>query len=122
MRKLKEEPLSTVEDLMAVPDDIKAELISGVIHAMAPASARHSLIAGLLIAKIITHTQHKKEKGPRDPDAWIILPGAWVDYDEHNSFVHDIAGFSRKDLPKLPESGAIQVKPVWVCEVISPSN
>ncbi|MEI6789749.1 MAG: Uma2 family endonuclease [Myxococcaceae bacterium] len=116
MRKLQE------EDLMAIPGDARAELIDGVIYMMAPASARHSLIASLLTAKIVTHTEQKREKGPKDSDSWIILAEAWTDYDKHNSFVHDIAAFSRKDLPELPESGAIQARPVWVCEVISPSN
>jgi Uma2 family endonuclease len=107
---------------MAVPDGTKAELIDGVIYAMAPAVATHSFTASELFLAIRSLLNEKKAKGPGDTDSWVIITEAWTDYGEHNSFVHDIAAFSRKDLPKLPERGPIMAKPVWVCEVLSPSN
>ncbi len=121
MHQLKE-PLATIEDLIALPEDTKAELVDGVIYAMAPAAARHSVIFGRLHLKVGNYCDDKNGKGPTDGDSWLIVPEAWTDYDEHNSFVHDIAGFSRKELPKLPERGPITVKPLWVCEILSPSK
>lgn len=121
MHQLKD-PQATVEDLMALPEDTKAELIDGVIYAMAPALAKHSFAASQLFAKLTGHLEDKKRKGPTDTDSWVLLTEAWTDYGEHNSFVHDIAAFSRKDLPELPEKGPIMARPAWVCEVLSPSN
>lgn len=122
MHKLHEEAFHTVEDLNAIPGEQKAELIEGQIYMMAPAAAKHSEISTKLTIEIGSYLKDKRGKIPKDTDSWIILSEAWTDYDKHNSFVHDIAGFSRKDLPKLPESGAIKAKPVWVCEILSPSN
>lgn len=121
MHQLKESH-ATVEDLMAMPEDTKAELIEGVIYAMAPVAAMHSLTASKLFFAVSTSLNEKKTKGPSDMDSWVILIEAWTDYGEHNSFVHDIAAFSRKDLLELPERGPIMAKPVWVCEILSPSN
>lgn len=117
-----DETLSTVENLMTMPDDMRAELINGVIYMMAAASAKHSMVSTKLTVEIGSYFKGKKEKGPDDTDSWRIISEAWTIYDRHNLFIHDVAAFSRRDLPQLPESGAIEVRPVWVCEVLSPSN
>ncbi|MEI6806321.1 MAG: Uma2 family endonuclease [Myxococcaceae bacterium] len=115
-----EKTMSTLEDLMAVPGDTKAELIDGEIYMMAPAVARHSSISGLLTTLLTSH--FRNQRGPSDKDAWRIIPEAWTLYDVHNSFVHDIAGYSRRELPRLPNLGPIHIKPKWVCEILSRSN
>lgn len=120
MHHLKESD-RTIEDLMALPEDDKAELINGAIYMMAPASLEHSQTCGVLTSKITTYAE-TKEKGPDDPDSWVIVPEAWTYYDQHNSFVHDIVAFLQKDLLPAPERGAIKARPVWVCEILSPSN
>ena len=120
MHSLKE-PESTLEDLMALPEEARAELIEGVIYMMAPALARHSAVCTRLAAKMSSYFE-SKEKGPTDGDSWIIISEAWTYYDQINSFVHDIAAYSQRDLPKFPEIGPIRVKPLWVCEILSPSN
>ena len=112
---------STLEDLMALPEDDKAELINGVIYMMAPAAAKHSVVCSSLTAKIITHVKNKS-KGPKDPDGCRIIAEAWTDYGLYNSFVHDLAAFSRRDLPQLPDLGPIMATPIWVCEILSLSN
>lgn len=118
-----EKSIHTVEDMMALPgENRRVELINGEIHMMAPVAAIHAEVDVNLIAVIKSYFDHKKKKGPKDFDFWRILAEAWTYYDERNSFVHDIAGFSRRDLPKLPDAGPIHVRPVWVCEILSPSN
>ena len=114
-----ENPLSTVEDLEDLPEDVRAELINGEIVMMA-ASMQHSNICSELISVIRTHVKAKTDRS--DKDGWVIIAEAWVTYDEHNSFVHDLAAFLRSDLTNQSKRGAILAKPVWVCEVLSPSN
>lgn len=117
-----EKPMSTLEDLMAIPGDAKAELIDGEIHMMAPAAARHSDVSGNLAFALKTYFKDKKKSGSGDVDLWRIIPEAWTLYDQYDSFVHDVAAFSRKELPQLPDLGPIHVLPKWVCEILSPSN
>ena len=114
-----DKPLSTIEDLENLPEDTRAELINGEI-VIASAVMTHSLICATLLLKIKAHTQTKTDRS--DKDGWVIVSEAWVNYDRHNSFVHDLAGFYRKDLLDRPKRGAMNTKPFWVCEVMSPSN
>lgn len=114
-----ENPLSTVEDLEELPDDVRAELINGEIVMMS-ASTTHSLVNTALTSKIWTHIEGKTDR--KDKDGWVIIAEAWVTYDKHNSFVHDLAAFLRKDITNRSERGAMKAMPVWVCEVLSPSN
>jgi Uma2 family endonuclease len=114
----------TIEDLMDLPEDQKAELIDGEIYMMAPASALHSFVAAELCGKISQHCRKigKKSDGGKGDSRLLIFSEAWTYYDEYNSFVHDLAGFYENDLPVLPKRGPIMAKPHWVCEIISPSN
>lgn len=118
MRHL-EKPLSTVEDLEELPDDVRAELINGEIIMMST-STKHSATSTALTLTIGNHV--KNQKGFKDDDGLIIIAEAWVTYDKHNSFVHDLAGFYRKDLTSKSNRGGLKIKPVWACEVMSPSN
>ena len=118
MRHL-EKPLSTIEDFENLPEDVRAELIHGEIVMMST-STKHSATCTALTLIIGTHV--KNQKGYKDEDGWIIIAEAWVNYDKHNSFVHDLAGFYRKDLTSKSNRGGLKVKPAWVCEVMSPSN
>lgn len=112
---------NNLEHLLAMPEDEKAELIAGVIYMMAPASIEHSRTCGALTAKITTYAE-SKEKGPDDPDSWVVIPEAWTFYDHDNVFVHDLAAYIQKNMPPASERGPIKTRPVWVCEVLSPSN
>jgi Uma2 family endonuclease len=120
MRNVKESE-RTIEDLMALPEDKKAELINGVIYMMAPASLEHSRTSGALTTRL-TDFVEQRQKGPNDPDSWVIVPEAWTYYDKHNSFVHNLAAFLLKDLSQTTDREAIKACPLWVCEILSPSN
>ena len=115
-------PINNFERIMALPEDEKAELVNGVIiYSMAPASIEHSRTCGALTTKITAYAE-SKEKGPDDPDSWVVVPEAWTYYDHNNVFVHDIAAYLQKELPATSERGPIKTRPVWVCEVLLPSN
>jgi len=124
MVALKHHQSSTIEDIMALPEDTKAELIDGEIFIQDAALAGHSYVGTLLASDLVVYFKGKKKKAPagEDSDSWRIISEAWTQYDDFNVFIHDIAGFSRKDLPQLPTQGPITVKPLWVCEILSPSN
>lgn len=108
-----------LEDLENLSDDVRAELVNGEIVMMA-ASTTHSLVCSALMLKIGNYLQAKRDR--QDKEDWVIIVEAWVTYDKHNSFVHDLAGFWRRDLKNRSDKGALMAKPVWVCEVISPFN
>lgn len=112
-------PLSTIEDLEELPEDTRAELINGQIVMMSTATI-YSIVCSKLTIDVGGHLKITTDR--QDKDGWVIVAEAWVHYDQHNSFVHDLAGFYRKDLLSRSKRGAMIAKPFWVCEVMSPSN
>ena len=107
----------TIDDLLALPEDARAELIDGEIVMMAPASNEHSRVQTRLTS-IVEQYQFGKRK--KNEDYWVIVAEAWTEYNTENAYVHDVAGFVSNEYdPKLKRQIA---RPKWVCEVMSPSN
>lgn len=50
----------TLEDYYRIPNDIRVELIDGVIYDMGAPTSTHQLIAGYIYTKLLTHIMSKK--------------------------------------------------------------
>ncbi len=107
------------EDFFALPDGVKAELISGEILMAPSALAKH----GLLQAKLSTMLDpYSRKGGPRGPGGWHIIVEVDVRL-RHGLIVRpDLAGWRRERMPNLPETIPVDLVPDWICEVVSPSN
>ena len=109
---------ATYEDLLAVPENLVAEILSGELHTHPRPGPRHSLASTLLTAVIAGHFDRTSNDGP---GGWWILdePECHLDSDVA---VPDIAGWRQTTMPELPETAHIEIRPDWVCEVLSPST
>lgn len=105
-------------DLLALPDDVRAEIIDGEITTMPAPRPRHSRVQralGNYVGK------------PFDDDDGFGGPGGWwiffeVDVALGDDVVRpDLSGWRRERLPD-PDVPPIPVIPDWICEVLSPSN
>ena len=112
--------LATYADLLALPEDERAEIISGsIITAPAPLP-KHSKAQGAL---------RRFVGGPFDDDDGYGGPGGWwifVEVDiqlrDHDVVRPDLSGWKRKHLPNPGEQRPISTRPDWVCEILSPST
>jgi len=109
---------ATYEELLALPEGVRAELIDGeVVVAPAP-RPRHSKPQGALRNFL---------GGPFDDDDGHGGPGGWwifveVDVKLGAHVVRpDLAGWRRERLPE-PDVRPIEVAPDWICEILSESN
>ncbi|MEO1172437.1 MAG: Uma2 family endonuclease [Myxococcota bacterium] len=108
---------ATYEDLLAVPDRMVAEIVSGRLHASQRPAPRHSQAASGIGADIYS-AYHRGRGGP----------GGWWSLGEPelhlggDVLVPDIAGWRVERLPALPETAYFEVAPNWLCEVLSPST
>jgi Uma2 family endonuclease len=121
--------LATYEDLLALPDGVKAELIDGeiIIHsssdprvAALPAPLpEHSRVQGGL---------RRFLGGPFDDDDGFGGVGGWwilaeVEIRLGGQIVRpDVAGWRRERLASPWGLRPIEIIPDWICEVVSPSN
>ncbi len=109
---------ATYEDLLRLPEDVRAEIIDGEIVALPSPRPRHSKAQGALRRFI---------GGPFDDDDGYGGPGGWwifpeVDVQLGERVVRpDLAGWRRSRLPD-PDQRPIAVVPDWVCEVLSEFN
>ena len=60
--QLLQERIYTIQDIYALPDGQRAELIDGVFYMMAPPSTKHQEISGNLYYKIRNYIDSKKGK------------------------------------------------------------
>ena len=111
--------LATYETLLALPDDVKAEVVGGMVQVLPAPRPRHAKIQGALRRFI---------GGPFDDDDGFGGPGGWwiflevdVQFSPHDILRPDLTGFRRERLSDLDER-PFTVTPDWVCEVQSLST
>jgi Uma2 family endonuclease len=112
---------ATYDDLLAVPENMVAELIDGELHASPRPRARHgnaaSVLGGLLLPPF--------QLGRNGPGGWWIIDEPEVHFGpgvDTQVAVPDLAGWRRERMPELPEDHRFRVVPDWVCEIASPST
>ncbi|MBX3158797.1 MAG: Uma2 family endonuclease [Deltaproteobacteria bacterium] len=112
--------LATAADLAALPDHVRAEVIHGMIVEKTSPSGEHGGSQGAMVGSLIRRFQ--RQPGGRWPGGWWFVTEAEVEYDTHEVFVHDIAGWRRERMPQRPSGRPIRTRADWACEVVSPSN
>lgn len=107
--------LKTVHDLLESREE-RVELIGGDIVRRPMARIKHAQ----------TQSRTARELGPFDRSSgpgggWWIATEVSVAYENHECPSHDIAGWRRERLPRLPD-GVVDLAPDWVCEIVSPGH
>lgn len=105
----------TIDDIYALPDGERAELIDGRIYDMAPPTRKHQRIAGELFALIREYI--KAGNGSCEVD---IAPFAvFLNKDDSNYVEPDISVICDKS--KLTDKGCFGA-PDWIIEIVSPGS
>jgi Uma2 family endonuclease len=111
--------LATYQDLLALEEDARAEIVAGELVVMPAPRPRHSKCQGAL---------RRFVGGPFDDDDGFGGPGGWwifievdVELTAHDIVRPDLAGWRRARLAE-PDQRPIQTVPDWTCEIISPST
>lgn len=115
MPALRQEKLYTIDDIYALPDGERAELIDGQIYYMAPPTRRHQEIAGELFAVIREYI-----KSNTGSCRIYIAPFAVFLNENNSSYVEpDISIICSPD--KLNDKGCVGA-PDWIIEIVSPGS
>lgn len=110
---LAQEKVYTIEDIYALPEGQRAELIDGQIYDMAPPSKTHQKISGSLYAEIYNYI--RKKKG--NCEVYAAPFAVFLNDDDTNYLEPDISVIC--DPAKLDEKGC-HGAPDWVIEILSP--
>ena len=112
--------LATYEDLLALPEDARAEIVAGEIRTAPGPLPRHSRAMRAIGSYI--GRPFDDDDGRGGPGGWWILVEVDVRLSEHDIVRPDVAGWRRERLPEPWDTRPIDMAPDWVCEIISPSN
>ncbi len=115
MNVIRKEEIHTIEDIYALPEDVRAELIDGQIYYMAPPSLTHQRISMLLSTEISSYV--KKKGGKCEV---VAAPFAvFLNNDDVNYLEPDLSIIC--DKAKLDEKGC-HGAPDWIIEIVSQSS
>ncbi len=108
---------ATYDDLRAVPEHLVAEIVAGQLYTHPRPATLHAQASTVLGEEL--GPPFKRGKG--GPGGWIILfePELHLGSDV---LVPDLAGWRRETMPLLPDAPFLEVRPDWVCEVLSAST
>lgn len=110
--------LATADDLAALPEGHRTEVIGGALVQKAGPSFEHgdaqSSIAELLKPPF--------QRGRGGPGGWWIATEVEVELAAHDVYLPDVAGWRRERVLERPRGRPICIRPDWVCEVLSVSN
>ena len=112
---LRKEEICTIEDIYALQEGERAELIDGRIYYMAPPSTRHQRILNYISTEINLYIRNNN-------GAYEVFPApfaVFLDKDDKNYVEPDISVICDKS--KLEDKGC-NGAPDWIVEVISPST
>jgi Uma2 family endonuclease len=110
---------ATIADALARPEHERVELIRGtLVEKAAPAGVHGHAQNG--ISWRLSHSFHRRPGG-RWPGGWWFLAEVDVQLGAE-LFRPDLAGWRRERCPTPPDGRPVQVRPDWVCEILSPSN
>lgn len=105
----------TIEDIYALPDGVRAELIDGQIYYMAPPSRRHQGILSALHLEIGSYIKSKGGSCKIYPAPFAVF----LNEDDKTYVEPDISLICSPD--KLNDKGCAGA-PDWVIEIVSPGS
>ena len=115
MPALPQENLYTIDDIYALPDGERAELIDGQIYYMAPPNTKHQRILSFLHLEIGNYIRTKKGSCEIFPAPFAVFPFA----DDSKYLEPDISVVC--DGQKLNDNGC-NGAPDWIIEIVSPGS
>jgi Uma2 family endonuclease len=108
---------ATYEDLVAVPENLVAEMFDGELYASPRPALPHAHAASVLGGDL----SGPFHRGRNGPGGWWILDEPELHF-HADVLVPDLAGWRRTRLPAVPAEPYLTVPPDWVCEVLSPAT
>ena len=112
---------ATPENFWAIPEEQRFhELIGGQLIEKAAPSGEHGHAQAGVVGAVVPPFQRRGGSG--GPGGWWIATEVELLLTTGDIVRPDIVGWRRERSPERPIGNPIELRPDWVCEVVSPSN
>lgn len=115
MDALKKEAVYTIEDIYALPDGERAELIDGRIYYMAPPNTKHQRLLNYISTEINMYIRKNNGECEIFPAPFAVF----LSKNDKNYVEPDISVICDKD--KITDKGC-NGAPDWIIEIVSPGS
>ena len=112
--------LATYADLLALPEDVRAEVLAGEIVTTPAPLPRHSHVQGA--ARSFIGRPFHDDDGRGGPGGWWIFVEVDIALGPNDIVRSDLAGWRWERLPKPGSLRPIEIAPDWICEILSPAT
>jgi Uma2 family endonuclease len=104
----------SIEEFIKKYEGERFEYIDGVPFEMQGATLKHGSIQATISGQL-----NAGRGRPEDPNEWLIITEAPVQYGSRYLFYHDLAGWKYPKSMEISEEYLKTKKPEWVCEILS---
>jgi Uma2 family endonuclease len=108
-------------DLLGLPEELGAEIVDGEIVQKAAPDFEHGN-AQLGLGAILRGPFQRRPGGPGGPGGWWLGSEVDIEFEVHEVYCPDLAGWRRDHCPQRPTGRPVRIRPDWVCEVLSRST
>lgn len=115
MNVIKKEENYTIEDIYALPEGERAELLDGRIYYMAPPNTKHQRLVNYISTEINLYIRNNNDSCEVFPAPFAVF----LNKNETNYVEPDISVIC--DTSKLDDKGC-HGAPDWIIEIVSPSS
>lgn len=112
--------MAEAADLLALTEEVRAEIINGQIVEKAAPSFEHSS-AQLTLGGWAQFVANRSTGGP-PAGGWWFASEVDIQLEPHQVLRPDVVGWRRERVPERPRGRPVTLRPDWICEVLSPSN
>jgi Uma2 family endonuclease len=113
--------LATAADLLALPEGSRFhEIVAGELVKKAPPSGEHGAAQAALAGSLFG--PFSRRPGGRWPGGWWFETEVEIEFESHEVYRPDVVGWRRERSPERPAGTLINLRPDWICEVLSASN
>lgn len=112
---------ATLEDLLAMPEDDRYELVDGVLSPKEAARMSHGR-AQTRIGRSLGPYDRSPGGPPERPGGWWFASEVLIQFAESQIRRPDVAGWLRERMPEAPTEVPVTVLPDWICEIVSPTH
>ena len=108
---------ATYADLSALPDNVVGQIVDGELIVSPRPAPLHAIATSYLGGELVG----PYGKGRGGPGGWLIIDEPELHLDDQ-ILVPDLAGWLRERMPQAPSTAWFELRPDWICEVLSPST